>query len=111
MMMTEAQREMYEQIPIGRQNAISRRDLAEIWGMCDREARDTISVLRREYNSDRSCEYAILSGSGSRGYWRSNDNAEVLRFNREAEHRMFMISRTRLRTVGKGLLEYVTDGD
>ena len=110
-MMTEEQRRLYEMIPIGKKNAISRKELAEKWQMPDRDVRDTIAVLRREFNRDYTCDYAILSASNAAGYWRSDDNAEIVGFNREAEHRMKMIARSRMRTVGEGLLSFAFVSD
>lgn len=71
-------------IPIGRNNAISRKALAALWGCSDREARHEIARMRR----DSSDGYAILSSSRSpRGYWRSNNSAEISEFIRETESR------------------------
>ena len=59
-----------EQIPIGRDNAISREALAARWRMPDRMARRTIARLRAEPIDAR---YAILSTSRApHGYWRSD---------------------------------------
>lgn len=70
-----------EQIPIGRDNAISREALAARWRMPDRMARRTIARLRAEPIDAR---YAILSTSRApHGYWRSDDAAEIAAFIRE----------------------------
>lgn len=74
-----------EHIPIGRQNAISRSELAWLWKMSDRDARDTISKMRTTPSDD---EYAILSSScNPPGYWRSNDPKELERYSREVQAR------------------------
>ena len=70
-----------EDIPIGRQNAISCRDLAKLWVCSDREARRQISVLRVTFSDDGM---AILSSSiAPAGYWRSCDRHEVEAFVQE----------------------------
>ena len=72
-------------IPIGKENAISRAKLAEMWGCSDRTARERIATLRcRE-----SDEYIIVSHSngGVSGYYRTNDPAEISHFLNEMEKR------------------------
>lgn len=72
-------------IPIGRCNAISREELARIWGMSDRATRHTIAELRALPGDDG---YAILStATKPSGYWRSDDPAEIAAFIRETEAR------------------------
>lgn len=72
-------------IPIGRENAITRAELAVAWECSDREARRMIAELRSAPGNDG---YAILSTSTSpSGYWRSNDPEEISRFIRETEAR------------------------
>lgn len=72
-------------IPIGRDNAITRAELAVVWECSDREARRMIAELRAAPGNDG---YAILSTSTSpSGYWRSNDPEEIRRFIHETEGR------------------------
>lgn len=72
-------------IPVGRENAISREDLAIIWCMRERETRRMVARLRAEAGNDG---YAILSTSRKpSGYWRSNDPEEIRGFIRETEAR------------------------
>jgi hypothetical protein len=71
-------------IPIGRENAISRADLASLWGVGDREMRKQIAQFRAEYVGT---DYAILSSSHEDGYWRSNDSKELDEFIRETSAR------------------------
>ena len=70
--------------PIGRLNAVKRRDLAKLWGMDDRQLRAAISRMRREPGDG----FAILSSSTSpAGYWRSRDITEIQRYIRETRSR------------------------
>lgn len=73
-----------QDIPVGRSNAISRRELARKWGVDDRSARFIVSRMRKEQGDG----YAILSSSRQpSGYWRSNDPEEIRHFIRETEAR------------------------
>lgn len=74
-----------EHIPVGRENAITRSELASLWKKSDREARDAIAKMRTTPSDD---EYAILSSSSNpAGYWRSNDPEELERYSREVQAR------------------------
>ena len=70
----------YEDIPIGRDNAITRAELAKQWGVSDRLARHMIAKLRAEDNGDG---YIIVAFSSRKGYYRTNNAAEILHFKRE----------------------------
>lgn len=70
-----------EHIPIGRENAITRAELMALWGMSDRDVRETIATMRSRPTDD---PYAIISSSSSPpGYWRSDAFAELERYVRE----------------------------
>lgn len=73
---------MREHIPIGRENAITRAELAALWGMSDRDVRETIATMRAQPTDD---PYAIISSSssGTPGYWRSNSFYELEQYVRE----------------------------
>ena len=74
-----------EHIPVGRENAITRAELAALWGMSDREVRETIATMRTRPTDDR---YAILSSSHNPpGYWRSDGYHELERYVREQQAR------------------------
>ncbi len=74
-----------DDIPIGRDNAISRATLAQLWGCSDRNARDYIARFRAAHEED---SYAILSTSHQpAGYWRSNSIAEIQQFIKETHAR------------------------
>lgn len=67
-------------IPEGRENAISREDLASLTEMDERK-------IRREIKKLISQGHVILSSSSAKGYWRSDDTAEIERFIQESDHR------------------------
>lgn len=74
-----------EDIPIGRQHAISRIELARRWGCSPRSARRSIAELRAD--AAQAGDYCILSTSTGGGYWRSCDVVEIAAFIRETESR------------------------
>ena len=73
-------------IPIGAENAITRNELAAIWGVSDREARRRIAVLRADDNGDG---YVIVSHSrgGVHGYYRTNDTETIMSYAKEVYNR------------------------
>lgn len=71
-------------IPIGEENAITRKQLAQIWRCSDRMARRYISELRAEDNGD---EFVIVSHSSGKGYYRTADQAKIQHFVNEMSKR------------------------
>ena len=74
----------YNDIPIGKENAITRAELARLWGVSDRKARLIIAELRAEDNGDG---FVIVAFSSGKGYFRTNDVREIRRFHREMSKR------------------------
>ena len=73
-----------DDIPIGRENAITRAALAQRLGLSDRALRREIADLRKTQGDG----YAILSTSHQpAGYWRSQDMAEITAFLAESSAR------------------------
>ena len=74
-----------EHIPIGKENAITRAELARLWDMDDRTVRETVARMRINQTDD---PYAILSSScNPPGYWRSDIRAELERYVKEGQAR------------------------
>jgi len=72
-------------IPIGRENAVSREQLSFLWNCTGREVRAQIASLRNTVSSDG---YAILSSTaGTEGYWRSDNPVEIKQYLHEMEAR------------------------
>lgn len=73
-------------IPYGRQFAISRKALARIWNCDERAVRRFVALLRRVPGDD---ETVILSSSSTfpAGYWRSSDPQEISAFIAEMTNR------------------------
>lgn len=74
-----------EDIPIGRENAISRKNLAAFWGVNDRTARQIVSELR---TIDDGTDYVIVSISRFSGYYRTNNPDEIDHFRNEMVKRI-----------------------
>ena len=73
--------EILNHIPIGRKNAISRRQLSISTGLSDRVLREQISQLRRDY--------VILNTQDGKGYYRPSpeDKAQVERWTAQETRR------------------------
>ena len=71
-------------IPMGKENAVSRAQLVRLTGLPDRSIRDHIKRANRVLTLEGR---AILSSSGARGYWISDDLAETEEYLRESTHR------------------------
>lgn len=72
-------------IPVGRQHAVRKEELAAKWGCSTREARRAIAGFRAD--AAKAGDYCILSTSTGGGYWRSNDTEEISAFIKETENR------------------------
>ena len=76
---------MYYDIPIGRENAISKERLQKIWGFdSERVVRRTIAELRKIDNGDN---FVIVSTSSCKGFYRTDDPEEILKYKRETLNR------------------------
>lgn len=80
-----------EHIPVGRENAVTRRQLCEATGLNDREVRKQISQLR---SVDDGTDMVIVSLSNGRGYYRTNNPDEIRHFIAEMRKRNRMVFRT-----------------
>ena len=74
-----------EDIPIGSENAISRKELAALWNVSDRMARKNISELRE---IDNGSNYVLVSVSKGSGYYRTQNLCEINHFLNEMSKRI-----------------------
>ena len=74
----------YSEIPIGKENAVSRYRLAANWHVSERRVRKIIQELRA---ADFGDEYVIVSSSHGRGYYRTDNLEEIEKFKREVVNR------------------------
>lgn len=80
-----------EHIPVGRENAISRDQLARLTGLSDREVRRQIAELRAEDTDD---DLVIASSSRrGRGYFLTDQPDEIKAFIAEMLKRIRMVYR------------------
>lgn len=95
-------------IPIGAENAISRKDLKNIWNLSDRDMRDEVAAKRTE---DDGTDYVIISSSGKVGYHRSDEAFEIRRMIAENEARIQSLKKVNeialLKLLRKGMREGV----
>ena len=78
-------KKMYESIPIGKENAISKERLQMLWGFTnERAVRKTIAELRKIDNGDN---FIIASTSGCKGFYKTDDPEEILKYKRETLNR------------------------
>ena len=74
-----------DDIPIGAENAISRKNLAAFWGVSDREARRIVADLR---TIEDGTDYVIVSVSRDSGYYRTQNITEINHFVNEMHKRI-----------------------
>lgn len=76
----------YDSIPVGRENAITRAELADKWGMSQDQVRHTIADLRARDNGDN---FIIFSSSDkrNRGYYKTDNAMERRAFVNETRSR------------------------
>ena len=74
----------YNDIPVGKENAITKYRLAANWHVSERSARKIIQELRA---ADFGDEYVIVSSSSGRGYYKTDNLEEIEKFKREVMNR------------------------
>lgn len=74
----------YNDLPIGKKNAITKIELQCKWGMSERMVRKTISDLRA---MDLDDDFVIVSLSTGKGYFKTNDIDEIRAFKKEVTNR------------------------
>lgn len=75
-------RDYYNDIPIGRDKAISKDALTSLWGISERGVRKIVQDLRSDDNGDN---FIIVSFSQGAGYFRSDDPEIIRAFVTETE--------------------------
>lgn len=76
--------EIIDYIPEGKENAVSRAELARLTGWKDRDIREAIKKANRAACAEG---FAILSSSGAKGYWKTSDPVEIEDYCRESRNR------------------------
>lgn len=71
-----------EFIPFGKENAISRADLVELFGINERTVREGIELIREQNNT-----FVIISSSHHKGYYKTIDPNDVENYINEQTRR------------------------
>lgn len=79
--------DIYEHIPLGKENAIHSCDLEKILGCESSELRKAISTARINGTADGT----VICSNSSDGYWRSRDVTEIRKFVRSMHSRATQI--------------------
>lgn len=74
----------WESIPVGVQHAVSYDTLEIAWGMCKRDVRKMLADLSSFDNGDN---YILIRSSKGKGFYRSDDPAEIADYKRECRSR------------------------
>lgn len=74
----------YNDLPIGKKNAVTKEQLQCKWNMSERAVRKIISDLRA---MDIEDDYVIVSLSTGKGYYKTNDIGEIRAFRKEVTNR------------------------
>lgn len=79
--MDECRLELYwSEIPVGKENAVTRPELCAMWNMTDRGARAILHELSRYDNGD---DYILIRSSKNKGFYRTTDPADIAAFRKE----------------------------
>lgn len=74
----------WNDIPIGRENAITYPELIELWGVCERAVRAILHDLSYYDNGDA---YILIRSSHGKGFYRTDNAEEIERYKRECTNR------------------------
>lgn len=74
----------YNDIPVGKRNAITKEALMVKWGMTERAVRNIIRELRLQDFGD---DYVVISLSSGKGYYKSDDTEDLIAFKKEVTNR------------------------
>ena len=74
----------WQQIPIGKENAVTYTQLCAMWNMSERAVRQRLHDLSYFDNGD---QYILIRSSHGKGFYRTDDTAEIERYKRECTNR------------------------
>lgn len=70
----------WQQIPIGKKNAVSYEELCVIWNVKERTVRQILHDLSRYDNGD---SYILIRSGKSKGFYRTDDPEEIRQYRKE----------------------------
>lgn len=74
----------YNDIPVGRENAVTYSELKAKWGCSERQVRNILHKLSYWDNSDK---FIIIRSSHGKGFYKTADIDEILRYKKEVTNR------------------------
>lgn len=74
----------WNDIPIGKENAATYTQLCAMWNMSERAVRQKLHDLSYFDNGD---QYILIRSSHGKGFYRTDDTAEIERYKRECTNR------------------------
>lgn len=90
--------ELYNDIPVGKENAISREQLACKWGCDLRRVRGLIAKMRNTDNGD--CYIIVSSSTKQKGYYKTDNIDDIKEFEKEVlnrgKHTFYPLRKVRL---------------
>lgn len=75
---------LWNSIPIGRENAVTYPQLQSMWNCSNRKVRYILHELSYEDNGDG---YVLIRSSRNKGFYRTNNVAEIELYKKECENR------------------------
>ena len=70
----------WNDIPIGKENAVDYPALCDLWGVCGRKVRAILHDLSLFDNGD---DYILIRSSSCRGFYKTDDKEEIAAYKRE----------------------------
>lgn len=70
----------WKQLPVGKENAITRPKLGALWELSDRRVRGMLHELSRYDNGD---DYILIRSSKNRGFYKTSDPEEIEAYRKE----------------------------
>lgn len=70
----------WDQLPIGKENAMTYGELCNAWNMTERQARHTLQELSGFDNGDN---YILIRSSANRGFYKTDNEAELKAYRKE----------------------------
>lgn len=70
----------WQSLPVGKENKINYTQLAAMWNMTERACRKTLQMLSTYDSGDN---YILIRSSKARGFYKTNDEEEILKYKKE----------------------------
>jgi hypothetical protein len=70
----------WEEIPVGKENAVTRHELCSMWDMSDRRARKVLQELSSYDNGD---DFILIRSGNSKGFYKTTDQGEIAAYRKE----------------------------